>query len=252
LETLAADRGITICFADLDEVDGLWLPDERTILVNSRLDDRHANEVLDHELSHVDIEDGHAALDASVHRRASRTKLTVGATAAACMLVLVAVRLLFSGQPDGDLRRDSVAEHTTAPPQTDPPRSPAGPSAVPATTVVTQVFQGEVRTHTVTVVPQTATASPPPTPARRASGSVAPVAPSRTAGSVTTVATTTAVPPPPTTSPAPTASSTPSTTPAPSTLPAATAPDTTGPDATGPALTGPDTTGPALNGPGQQ
>ena len=33
----AADRGVTICFADLDGADGLWVPEERTVLVNRGL-----------------------------------------------------------------------------------------------------------------------------------------------------------------------------------------------------------------------
>jgi len=32
----AADRGVTICFADLDGADGLWVPEERTVLVSRR------------------------------------------------------------------------------------------------------------------------------------------------------------------------------------------------------------------------
>jgi hypothetical protein len=240
LETLAADRGVTICFADLDEVDGLWLPDERTILVNSRLDDRRVSEVLDHELTHVDIDDGHAALDASVRRRAGRTRFAVAAAAAASVLILTAVRLLFSGQPDGDLRRDPVAGRTTAPPQTDQPRSPAGPPAVPATTVVTQVLDGEVLTQTVTVQPRRATTATRPTPVGQTSGGPAPVVPSPTARPVTTPATTAPPPPPVTTSPAPTVPDTPTPTLPPSSVPDATAPDATGPDATGPG--GPGTT----------
>ena len=36
----AADRGVTICFADLDGADGLWVPEERTVLVNRGLSER--------------------------------------------------------------------------------------------------------------------------------------------------------------------------------------------------------------------
>ena len=220
LETLAVDRGITICFVDLDDVDGLWLPDERTILVNSRLDDRRATEVLDHELAHVDIEDGHAALDASVRRRAGRTRLAVAATAAACMLVLGAVRLLLPGQQAGHPLPEPVAGHTTAPPQTDSPQPPA----VPVTTVVTQVFKGEVRTQTVTVPPRTATAAPRPTPTGQTPGGV----PSPTARTVTRPATTAPTQTPVTTSPVPTVSGTPTPTLTPSTVPAGTGPAETG------------------------
>jgi len=221
LETLAADRGITICFVDLDDVDGLWLPDERTILVNSRLDDRRATEVLDHELAHVDIEDGHAALDASVRRRAGRTRLAVAATAAACMLVLGAVRLLLPGQQAGHTHPEPVAGHTTAPPQTDSPQ----PSEVPVTTVVTQVFKGEVRTQTVTVPPRTAAPSPTPTGQTPAGGRAVP---STTARTVTRPATTAPTQTPVTTSPVPTVSGTPTPTLTPSTVPAGTGPAETG------------------------
>ena len=61
---LAADRGVTICFADLDGADGLWVPEERTILVNRRLPESRVNEVIEHELAHVAIDDQHADLDA--------------------------------------------------------------------------------------------------------------------------------------------------------------------------------------------
>jgi hypothetical protein len=60
----AADRGVTICFADLDGADGLWVPEERTILVNRGLPDDRVAEVIDHELAHVMIDDQHADLDA--------------------------------------------------------------------------------------------------------------------------------------------------------------------------------------------
>ena len=224
LETLAVDRGITICFVDLDDVDGLWLPDERTILVNSRLDDRRATEVLDHELAHVDIEDGHAALDASVRRRTGRTRLATAGTAAACLLVLAAVRVLLPGQQAGHHPRpEPVAGQTTAPPQTDPPQPPA----VPATTVVTQVFNGEVRTETVTVQPRTATAAPRLTPTGQTPGGRA--VPSLTARTVPRPATTAPTQTPVTTSPAPTGSGTPSPTLTPSPVPASTGPADTGP-----------------------
>jgi hypothetical protein len=65
---LAADRGVTICFADLDGADGLWVPEERTILVNRALSEQRVNEVIEHELAHVAIDDQHAALDAGVSR----------------------------------------------------------------------------------------------------------------------------------------------------------------------------------------
>lgn len=60
----AADRGVTICFADLDGADGLWVPEERTVLVSRRLTEREVAEVIEHELTHVAIDDQHADLDA--------------------------------------------------------------------------------------------------------------------------------------------------------------------------------------------
>ena len=60
----AADRGVTICFADLDGADGLWVPEERTVLVSRRLSEREVAEVIAHELAHVAIDDQHADLDA--------------------------------------------------------------------------------------------------------------------------------------------------------------------------------------------
>ncbi len=60
----AADRGVTICFADLDGADGLWVPEERTVLVNRGLSDDAVAEVIRHELAHVAIDDQHADLDA--------------------------------------------------------------------------------------------------------------------------------------------------------------------------------------------
>ena len=60
----AADRGVTICFADLDGADGLWVPEERTVLVNRGLSEAQVSEVIEHELAHVLIDDQHADLDA--------------------------------------------------------------------------------------------------------------------------------------------------------------------------------------------
>ena len=220
METLAVDRGVTICFAALDGVDGLWLPDERTILVSSRLGERQAAEVLQHELTHVDIEDGHAALDAAVRRRSGRTRFAVVSTAAACLVLLIGIRLQAAGHPTGDLRqqRTNEAGHTTAPPQTGHAPAPSRPPAVPATKVVTQVFNAGVRTQTVTVLPPPVT--PSPSPSRRATPSGTPAGPTVPPGPMTTPTPTTSAPPPSPT-PAPTAG-TPTPTPSPS-VPAATA-----------------------------
>ena len=212
LETLAADRGITICFTELDGIDGLWLPEERTILVSNRLNDRRAAEVLEHELTHVDIEDGHAALDAAVRRKAGRTRVAAISTAAASLVLLFGIRIPFSGGSGGDPHQQPPPQAglTTAPPQTAQP--PAGsPSAEPATRVVTQVYDGGVRTRTVSVTPT----APPTTPERSATATVGSVPPTRPAGPMNTPTPTVTAPPPtssappsPTDTPTPTASPT--------------------------------------------
>ncbi len=211
LETLAADRGITICFADLDGIDGLWLPGERTILVSKRLGDRRAAEVLDHELTHVDIEDGHAALDAAVRRRAGRTRIAAGSAAAACLVLLLAIRVPFSGHSTGDVHQlpPPQAGLTTAPPETGRER-PAG-AATGTTKVVTQVYDGRIHTRTVTVTPATSG----PAAASTARPTTKPVAPTVPAGPVTTTtppasppASTSSPPPSPTDTPTPSASPT--------------------------------------------
>ena len=60
----ANDRGVTIAFADLDGADGLWVPEERTILVSRKLTEADVARVIEHEMTHVMIDDQHADLDA--------------------------------------------------------------------------------------------------------------------------------------------------------------------------------------------
>lgn len=198
LESLAADRGITICFADLDGADGLWLPEERTILLSRGLSRRQAADVLEHELSHVDIEDGHAALDAAMHRRLGRTHLAVAGTAVACLVVLIGIGLRGPSRPAGN-------SHTVPPVAVAPSPTAAGaqptPTAAPPTQVIT--VGGQIRTQTVTVTPSTP-ASRPTTPGlTQPAGSVT-ATPTRT-GPPPATATATAAgggttpPPPPTT-----------------------------------------------------
>src|SRR6185503_14393953 len=95
----AADRGVTICFADLDGADGLWVPEERTVLVNRALPEAKVAEVIEHELAHVMIDDQHADLDAGKE-------------------VLV-------GQPSGR-RRETVALEAGPSPSLSPSRGPDG------------------------------------------------------------------------------------------------------------------------------
>ncbi len=60
----ASDRGVTIAFADLDGAEGLWVPEERTVLVSRKLTESEVARVIEHELTHVMIDDQHADLDA--------------------------------------------------------------------------------------------------------------------------------------------------------------------------------------------
>jgi hypothetical protein len=167
LESLAAARGITICFAELDGAEGLWLPEERTILLARGLSSRRAAEVLAHELEHVDIEDGHAALDAGVgHRHTGRlgtARWAVAATAGASLVLLFTVRAELSGAPQTARQPVGQSQPHRSPAPTSAPASPTGP----ATTSPAGRHGGSdlvqprerVRTETVTVT------VPPPSPA---------------------------------------------------------------------------------------
>lgn len=162
LESVAAARGITICFADLDGAEGLWLPEERTVLLARGLSSRRAAEVLAHELEHVDIEDGHAALDAGVgHRHLGRARWAVAATAAASAVLLFTVRAELSGSPPvtGQPVGQSETHRSTA--STAPAPSPTGAASSSARHSGSDLVapRQRVRTETVTV-----TAPPPSTP----------------------------------------------------------------------------------------
>ena len=89
----AADSGVTICFADLDGADGLWVPEERTVLVNRGLPEDRVAEVIRHELGHVAIDDQHADLDAGhevpTGRPPSRTRSRAAALGAAALVAAV-------------------------------------------------------------------------------------------------------------------------------------------------------------------
>jgi hypothetical protein len=217
LETLAADRGVTIVFADLDGVEGLWLPDERTILVSRRLSDRQAADVLDHELSHVDIEDGHAALDAAVRARTRRTKFAIGLSAAAITALLLGIRLLVAGHPV--TAPDSPQAGQTARGQSEAPQPTV---TVPvATTPATQVFGRGPQARTVTVTVRATTPSPTPSPAARSAAATVTQQPTATARSIA---------PPSTSQPQPTLPT--SSAPVPTTDPGSPTPSATEPAAT--------------------
>jgi hypothetical protein len=152
LEALAADRDITICFTDLDGAEGLWLPEERTIMLARGLSRRRAAEVLQHELGHVDIEDGHTALDAAVHRHAGRIRWTVATTAAASIALLVGFK---ATQPHPQRIADSRPALAPVPTQTSQ-TSQRPLVRAPSSTKVIRV-SGGVRTETVTVTPSAPT-----------------------------------------------------------------------------------------------
>jgi Putative metallopeptidase family (DUF6782) len=200
LESLAADRGITICFAELDGADGLWVPEERTVLLSRALSDRRAAEVLEHELSHVDIEDGHAALDATIVRRRIRTRWAVAATAAISLTLLAGIRLQLNATED---RHPRSGEPVAGAPSPSP--AAVGQPTISGTSTPSVAMEpgGRTRTETVTVTPPLPVSPALTSPAQRVpSGS--PV-PSRSTSS----APATSGPPPTGPSPTPTATATP-------------------------------------------
>jgi hypothetical protein len=176
LEALAAGRDITICFTDLDGADGLWLPEERTIMLALGLSKRRAAEVLQHELSHVDIEDGHAALDAAVHRHVGRIRWTVATTAAASIALLVGFKASQS-HPQKIADSRSVQVGASVPSQTGHP-SQRPVVRAPSSTKVIRI--SGVRTETVTVTPSAAS-TPLSTPDTSASASTTASGPAGTA-----------------------------------------------------------------------
>lgn len=214
LEAMAADRGITICFTDLDGADGLWVPEERTILLSRTLSARRAAEVLEHELSHVDIEDGHAALDASMHRHPRNARWAVGATALVSLTLLVGTQLQSTPRrtaetkPAPQVGAVIPSEQRGAPRLTEPP---------PPTTTVT-VTGGRTITVTVTASPPAASTSTPPASSPYRPVSVPPLSPA-------------------TGTPSPSVTATGGSTPSPTTSPSAPPPTTTEPAATSPAST---------------
>nr|ASV47108.1 hypothetical protein [uncultured bacterium] len=155
---LAADRGVTICFADLDGADGLWVPEERTVLVSRRLSEREVAAVIEHELEHAAIDDRHADLDAGVGRPppGRPRRWAAGLTAAACLAVVGGVTAGLTRGPGGTLREDPVV--APSPPAITVPVPPPGPVV---TVVQTVGPDGRPMVRTVTL---TATA-PVPTPA---------------------------------------------------------------------------------------
>jgi Putative metallopeptidase family (DUF6782) len=220
----AADRGVTICFADLDGADGLWVPEERTVLVSRGLSEAKVAEVIEHELAHAMIDDQHADLDAGkevlVSRPPSRYRRpqTVALAAVSLFVVVGGAMYGVSMARDGT-KADQVAPNPdgtglTAPQESGDPK--------PSTTVIkTTLPDGQVveRTIVITARPSAATPSGGPTPSSVATPTATkagPQQPSRSA--VSPPATTSAAPVGPT-SDAPVTTAPPSvvTTPAPTT-----------------------------------
>lgn len=218
----AADREVTICFADLDGADGLWVPEERTVLVNRGLPEAKVAEVIEHELAHMMIDDQHADLDAGkevlVGQPSGRRRETV-ALAAALGLVAVVGGVMYgihtAGGPD---KFERVAPNPNAPgltasesgpsPSLSPSRVPGGgtvyvtvyPTATTTPGTTGPPFIPSTPSATATNLPPTRTATRSPTgPPDKPTNSPAP-SPSQTSPTPTIVPTpdpTSPVPSPP-------------------------------------------------------
>ena len=243
----AADRGVTICFADLDGADGLWVPEERTVLVNRGLPEDRVAQVIRHELGHVAIDDQHADLDAGHEVPAggppSRTRSRAAALGAAALVAAVGGLTVGltrgAGSEDQRVVEPQPAGAATSSPATGWPTVTTSPSRGPDGRLV-------YVTITVTPPPSPSQAGPPvgsPTP----SATTRATWPSRTAAAPPTggSASASSLPPVATTPPSPTPPPTqvPSTTsvPEPTTPPAVTGagePGDTAQDATGAATVG--------------
>jgi hypothetical protein len=195
----AADRGVTICFADLDGADGLWVPEERTVLVNRGLSEAQVAEVIEHELAHVLIDDQHADLDAGKEVLVGqpppqgRRRETVALAAALGLVAVVGGVMYGIHTARGPDKQDRVAPNPSGPglsvEESGDPK--------PSTTVITTTLpDGRVveRTIVITATPHlpTGTGSPIAIPTATTSKQ----APARPPG-------TTAPPPRPSTSSAP-------------------------------------------------
>ena len=220
----AADRGVTICFADLDGADGLWVPEERTVLVNRGLSDAKVAEVIEHELAHVMIDDQHADLDAgkdvlSGHppTRSWRSE-TVALAAAVGLIAVVGGAVYGINAARGDVKQNRVAPDNG-------PGLTASESAdgTPSQRVI--VVRGpDGRLHRVVVTASapapTAPVSATPSATARATATKGPsaTAPPRTTVPPSAPPTSSPAPPPaPTTDPPQTTSPPDPTTPAPTT-----------------------------------
>jgi hypothetical protein len=197
----AADRGVTICFADLDGADGLWVPEERTVLVNRGLSEAQVAEVIEHELAHVQIDDQHADLDAGKELLVGqppqgRRRETVALAAALGLVAVVGGVMYGIHTARGPDKRDRVAPNPSGqgltvqesgspslspsrapdggivyvtvyptPPLLDTTGSPIIPPTASATATATKPVPRPTATRSPAGVPPPAPTSAPPPPA---------------------------------------------------------------------------------------
>jgi hypothetical protein len=172
----ASDRGVTICFADLDGADGLWVPEERTVLVSRRLSEPEVAEVIEHELAHVMIDDQHDALDAGREVLAGRPPLrsrrwAAALTAAGMVAVVGGLTVGIARVTGGPVKQEQVVAPTAPGTLT---AQESGPPAPGTTVVQSRGPDGRIFYRTVVV-----TATPPlPTSSASPAGSLAPTLPS--------------------------------------------------------------------------
>jgi hypothetical protein len=178
----ASDRGVTIAFADLDGADGLWVPEERTVLVSRGLSEAKISEVIEHELAHVMIDDQHADLDAGkdvlVGHPPARSRRLLMALAAAGLVAVVGGVTVGMKATGGGPDEQVVAPQPDGLTASESGQAPAPPGS---TVIETRNGKGEIVYITITPsapVPPTPSASTTPsgTPAVTASAKVRPPA----------------------------------------------------------------------------
>jgi hypothetical protein len=198
----AADRGVTICFADLDGADGLWVPEERTVLVNRGLSEAKVAEVIEHELGHVMIDDQHADLDAGKEvlvgqpPTQDRRRQTVVLAAALSLVAVVGGVMYGIHTARGPDKLDRVAPNPNAPgltahetagsPSLSPSRGPDGqivyvtvtaPAPSPNAPGSPMILPTDTPTVTKRVPVPTATRSPAAPPSAQPTASESPAPP---------------------------------------------------------------------------
>jgi hypothetical protein len=171
----AADLGVTIAFADLDGAEGLWVPEERTVLVNRGLSDAQVARVIEHELTHVAIDDQHADLDAG--REVLLGRPPAGRTGPAAMaLAGVSILAVVGGVAFGidRLATGDRGEQVVGPPKPGLTAEESGAPRPTTTVIRTQDSQGRVILVTIGVTPSprpdrisASTLAPTPTPSGR-------------------------------------------------------------------------------------